>query len=230
MNDFVPSGYISIREALNRLGRKLCGSEWTGEEEKARSGLMSEDEWLRIRDMAPARGGGEPRSRMAARPHLTGNPSDPRYQEEYRAHKRLAEARHRLHVLLEAGDLEAAILDPWKGQLHRASTAFWRRHDAGRMIENGQAPIPRSPNLGTLWVKEFDEGSTSTKPIPQSKIADVIRALQEKVATESLTRPQQKDFVRRTFPHYRVTERQFSKIFQAVPVLTGRPKKSNEKV
>jgi hypothetical protein len=31
---FVPNGYLSIREALNRLGRELFPSEWTGEEYK----------------------------------------------------------------------------------------------------------------------------------------------------------------------------------------------------
>jgi hypothetical protein len=33
---FVPNGYLSIQEALNRLGRELFPSEWTGEEHKAR--------------------------------------------------------------------------------------------------------------------------------------------------------------------------------------------------
>ncbi len=34
---FVPSGYVLIREALNRVGRELFPSQWTGEEHKARS-------------------------------------------------------------------------------------------------------------------------------------------------------------------------------------------------
>jgi hypothetical protein len=33
---FVPNGYLSIQEALNRLGRELFPLEWTGEEHKAR--------------------------------------------------------------------------------------------------------------------------------------------------------------------------------------------------
>jgi hypothetical protein len=51
---FVPNGYLSIQEALNRLGRELFPSEWTGEEHKARRELISEDEWLRIKDLPPA--------------------------------------------------------------------------------------------------------------------------------------------------------------------------------
>jgi hypothetical protein len=44
-------GYISIREALNRLGRELFPTEWTGEEHKARRGLISADQWLKIKDL-----------------------------------------------------------------------------------------------------------------------------------------------------------------------------------
>jgi hypothetical protein len=44
MPEFVPSGYYSIHEALNRLGRELFPSTWTGEERKARSGLISKEE------------------------------------------------------------------------------------------------------------------------------------------------------------------------------------------
>jgi hypothetical protein len=32
MSEFIPSGYVSIREALHRLGRELFPSEWTGDE------------------------------------------------------------------------------------------------------------------------------------------------------------------------------------------------------
>ena len=60
MTEFVPSGYISIREALNRLGRELFRSEWTGEEHTARTGLISADEWLKMKDLpgTGASGGG----------------------------------------------------------------------------------------------------------------------------------------------------------------------------
>jgi hypothetical protein len=40
MPEFVPSGYFSIHEALNRLGRELFPSAWTGEEHTARRGLI----------------------------------------------------------------------------------------------------------------------------------------------------------------------------------------------
>src|SRR6266568_2645165 len=93
MPEFVPSGYLSIHEALNRLGRELFPSAWTGEEHKARRGLISEEEWSRIKDLPPARGGGAgieiPRTKRApatkAAPHTSGDPSDPLYQEEGQA-------------------------------------------------------------------------------------------------------------------------------------------------
>jgi hypothetical protein len=37
MPEFVPSGYLSIGDALDRLGGKLFPSTWTGEEHKAAS-------------------------------------------------------------------------------------------------------------------------------------------------------------------------------------------------
>jgi hypothetical protein len=140
MTEFVPSGYISIREALNRLGRELFGSKWTGEEHKARSGLISADEWLKTKDLpglghsgggsrprrviiertlpvtASVRSTGDPRGRKTE----PTDPCDPSYQAEYRAAERHAAARHELRIRLEAGHLEAAILDPYSGELYRA--------------------------------------------------------------------------------------------------------------
>jgi hypothetical protein len=159
--------------------------------------------------------------------HSSGDPSDPSYQEEYRARQRYVDAQHRLRQLLEAGQLEAAILDPFTGALHQATTSLWRRHDADRLIEKGQAPIPRSLNTGSVLVKRFAEPNVDTKPIPQAKIQEAIEALKEKIATESLTRPEQADFLRETFSAYRITERQLRQIFEAVPMPTGRPRKSD---
>ena len=198
MTEIVPHGYISVREAVNCLGRELFPEAWTGKEHEARRGLISEEEWLKIKDLAPARGGGAPgsaplRTTIAASAatalHSTGDPSSSSYQAEYRARKRYEDACYRLRALLEAGDLEAAILDPFTGKLHRASTALWRRLDADRMIEKGRAPIPHSLNTGSLVVKKFPVPSRPRTRLPASKIGDVIDALREKVATEYLTRP-----------------------------------------
>ena len=186
MTEMVPHGYISAREAVDRLGRELFSSEWTGEEYKARRRLISENEWLKIKDLAPARGGGAPGSAPGPRtiiapaataPHQTGDPSSSSYQAEYRARNNTENACKRLRAKLEAGELKAAILDPFKGRLHRASTALWRRHDADRMIEKGRAPIPYSPNTGKLVVKEFPVPSRPRTPLPGTKIREVADAL-----------------------------------------------------
>jgi hypothetical protein len=72
-----------------RLGGKLFPSTWTGEEHKARRGLISKDEWSRIKDPPPARGGGPPRSEILRSrrasaadqtPHASDDPSDPLYR------------------------------------------------------------------------------------------------------------------------------------------------------
>jgi hypothetical protein len=232
MPEFVPSGYLSIRDAVNRLGRKLFESAWTGEEHRARRGLISEDEWARIKDLPPARGSGamlpSTKAQPKPAPHSSGNPSDPLYQAEYEARKRYVSVCSKLRASLERGDLEAVILDPFTGTMHGASASLWRRHDADRIIERGQASIPGSPNTGQLLVKQFAEANESNKPIPHAKIQDAIEALKQKTAAESLTRPQQKDFLRKTFASYRLTERQLNEIFRAVPVPTGRPRKSDK--
>jgi hypothetical protein len=84
MTEFVPHGYISVHEAVNRLGRELFPEAWTGEEYEARSGLISEEEWLKKKDLASARGGGAPGSApipktiaapVATALHPTGDPS-----------------------------------------------------------------------------------------------------------------------------------------------------------
>jgi hypothetical protein len=247
MTEFVPRGYISIRETLNRLGRERFGSEWTGEEHKARSGLVSADQWLKTKDLpgTGASGSGmrpgqviiERTLPVTAGVPLTGdsrrrrteptNPCDPLYQAEYRAAERHAAARHELRVRLEAGHLEAAILDPYSGELYRVPARMWRQGDADRIIKRGRTQKPSGGNIGDLLVKRFAAASV---PASAAKIAEAIEALKEKIATESLTRPQQAEFLRKRFPTYRVTERQRREIFRAVPVPTGRPRKSDKKV
>ena len=236
MSTFVPSGYVSMHEALNRLGRELFSSKWTGEEHKARRGLMSAEQWLKIKDLPPARGGGavgSPVGGAFGRPVTARgprDPSDPAYQDEYQASERYAAARHQLRVRLEGGDLQAAIWDPFTGMLHSAPVSLWRQHNADRMIDKAEAPIPHSLNTGSLLVKRFAEAGESAKPMPQARIREAIEALKAKTATETLTRPQQEDFLRASFPDFHITKAQISQIFQEVPIRTGRPKKSDKAV
>jgi hypothetical protein len=173
-----------------------------------------------------------PRSNPArkAAPHSSLDPSDPLYQEEYRARQRHVDVQRRLRQMLDAGELEVAILDPWTGKLHQASVSLWRRHDADRMIAKGQAPIPGSANTGKLLVKRFAEAKEPHKPLPRAKIPEAIEALEAKIAIERLTRRQQADFLRQTFANYRLTEQQIREIFRAVAVPTGRPKKSDKRI
>jgi hypothetical protein len=234
MPQFIPSGYLSIREALNHLGRELFSRNWTGEEHAARCGLISEEERSRIKDLPPARGGGAPgshaRSRRPKAPPARAtptDPSDPFYQAAYRANQRYKTTCGHLRSSLERGALEAAILDPFTGTLHRAPASLWRRHDADRLIARGQAPIRGSRNTGLLLVKDFAEAK-GRKPIPQAKMHEAVKILKEETATEYLTRPQQKDLLRKTFPSHTITERQFDEIFRAVPTSRGRPKKSDK--
>jgi hypothetical protein len=98
------------------------------------------------------------------------------------------------------------------------------------MLESGGAPIPHSPNTGSLLVKRFADASIHAKRMPAAILARAIEVLKERIKTESLTRPRQAEFVRKTFPKYHIGERQMSEIFQAVPVATGRPKKSGKKI
>ena len=62
MPEFIPHGYFSVRDALDRLGRELFQSEWTGEEHKARRLLISVNELLQM-----ARSSGVPVTRRTPR-------------------------------------------------------------------------------------------------------------------------------------------------------------------
>jgi hypothetical protein len=244
MTEFVPSGYITIREALDRLGVELSPTQWTGQERTARTGLMSAEEAA-----SPGTGasgsGMRPGRIIVARPLNTpvskvawtakqktalDDPFDPSYREERRAAQRFAPVSRQLRVLLEAGDLEAAIWDGETGKLHRVPVQTWRQHDADRMIKSGRAQIPPYGNIGLLLVKGFTPARVPLKPMPEAKIAEAAAALKEKTATENLTRPQQAEFVRQMFSDYHVTQRQLMEIFREVPVQKGRPTKSNKKV
>jgi hypothetical protein len=88
--------------------------------------------------------------------------------------------------------------------------------------------MPGSRNTGSLLVKDFAEAKGAKRPLPEAKLREAVKILKEKSATDRLTRPQQKNLIRKTFPAYRFTERQFSEIFRAVPTLQGRPRKSNK--
>jgi len=233
MPEFIPHGYFSVRDALDRLGRELFQSEWTGEEHKARRLLISVNELLQMArgldvPVTMPRSTKAPATTPAS--HSSSDRSEPSHQEEIKARKRQVAAHQRLRQLLEAGKLKAAILDPSSGKIHQASVSVWRRLDADRMIEKAQAPIPGSLSTGTLLIKRFAEAKVDAKPMPAAKIQEAIKALKEKMATESLTRVQQRNFVRETFPKYRVTERQLTQIFRAVPAPIGRPRKSDKKV
>ena len=84
MTEFVAHSYISIRDAVDRLARGHFPEVWTGDEYQVRSGLISEEDWLQIKDLPLARGGGAtggapaPKTLApsgAAALHSTGNPS-----------------------------------------------------------------------------------------------------------------------------------------------------------
>jgi hypothetical protein len=246
MTEIVPNGYVSIHEALSRLGRARFPAEWTGEEHKARSGLVNAEEWLRTKDLPGTGSSGSwrgPGRLIVERPLNTpvtanvvsqeaarSDPCDPSYQAERRAAERYAAASQQLRVLLEAGHLKAVILDPWSGELHPVPVRMWRQDGADPIIRYGRAQKPPSGNIGDVLVEQFADASAPSKPMPRAKIAEAIEVLKEKIATESLTRPQQAKFVRNRFPSYHIPERQLSEIFRAIPVLTGRPRKSNKKV
>jgi hypothetical protein len=169
--------------------------------------------------------------KKAATPHPTGDPSDASYQAEYRAYERYEAARYELRVRLESGRLEAVILDPFRGTIHRARLSLWRQHNADRIISKGEAPIPYTDMTGSFFIKTFPDTSGDLKPpIPETKIREAIELLKKKIASASLTRPQQAEFVRQTFQNFHVTERQMQQIFQEVPVSIGRRKNSDKKI
>jgi len=92
----------------------------------------------------------------------------------------------------------------------------------------GRAPIPRTPNMGFIFIKEIRVEAAPAKPMPEAKIREAIKALQQEMAKKSLTRSQQADFLRKTFPDYHLSVRLLTKIYQSVTVRPGRPKQKSD--
>src|SRR5215207_3894026 len=147
----VPNGYVTVRDALNQIGKSLFPKDWTGEEHEARSGLISREEWDRLKN-TPATGhfgsGARPYgytgpldSRGSYRPPAPSfeDPDTEEYQAERVAHDRFSKVFLELHTRLEAGLATAAIVDPWSGKLEKISRAEWRRNDADRFLLKGRS-------------------------------------------------------------------------------------------
>jgi len=142
---FVQNGYLSIQEALNRLGRELFPLEWTGEEHKARRGLISEEEWLRIQRSGPGTWWGCAGQRAHDAKYAwgeTGGTFERRSFRSFLPRGVQGEAAARRCTLLEAGQLEAAILDPFTGALHQATTSLAVARDQSDALR-GSSSIPR---------------------------------------------------------------------------------------
>lgn len=166
----VPPGYETPADALDALGRTNFGDAWTGEERKARSGLVSVDEYQSAASSSgsghsgSAAGWGRPTGldacgsglsrsgRITIAPALAprevrdfwpfGDPHDPTYQTEREARHRWEQVVEALLMLLAQGARRAISLDRSLStpRRHELKPDFWLRSDAAKILEKGCVP------------------------------------------------------------------------------------------
>jgi hypothetical protein len=157
MTSFVPSGFTRTRDILDRIGRELYPTEWKGEpEHEARAGLISLEQY-EYEKCTPGIGSSDSGSGPSIGGGLraAGSPDDPEYQAEYLARQRYEAARLELLTRLEAGALQAVVIDPRNGRAYKVDRNIWRRNDAEHFIDRGQAPYRgvHCEQIGTLYIK-----------------------------------------------------------------------------
>jgi hypothetical protein len=155
MTSFVPSGFERTRDILDRIGRELYPTEWKGEpEHKARAGLIGPEQH-EYEKCTPGTGSSGSRSSIGGGLMADGNPDHPEYRAEYLARQRYEAARLELRTRLEAGVLQAVVIEPWNGRDYNVDRKIWRRKDANHFIDRGTAPYRgvHCEQIGTLYIK-----------------------------------------------------------------------------
>jgi hypothetical protein len=139
-----PAGFISVREAAERIGVRIFGSEWTGKEAAARQGLASLEEWEQAQvEIVPVRGsgaGGIPPLAQVTDPWPHGDPTSPDYQEERSAAERWRVALGHLQQFLAHGTVAGALLYRSTGRTSPLPAGAWLEGGAGRKLAKGRAP------------------------------------------------------------------------------------------
>lgn len=157
----IPSGCISIQDAINLIGREKFGAAWTEKEHAARAGLIT-IERHEYEKRTPARSGGgtlpglhvtvSKASMVKVERRPEDDPGSEIYQAERVARERLDASKEELIRRLEAGEWSAIIVDPWSGQKHESGRSMWRTSFAYRCIEKARAQMPRSTNEGKVYI------------------------------------------------------------------------------
>jgi hypothetical protein len=216
-----PAGYMQPREAINAVGRELYPTDWVGDEDQAPAFQFAPGQII------PSGSGAG--SMFVYRQSRTATKHEPvKYEparmadtEEYRrkyeanvaARKRWQEVSEELLRRLEAGEVHAAVLDPWTGAIHKVPHSFWRRNDAERMLIRGQAPIPYSSNYGTLLLELFQAKAAKVAK-RQLTASEMNNAVQRLKTSPNLTRSQQRKVILDLYPH--MTDRKWRELLRIV--------------
>lgn len=114
MTDFVPSGYVTLEEAVDRIGQCLMPHEWLGHEVD-----------LLKRDSSVTEEGPAAREEAATADARIG---------------RLDHAVNRLLDELSAGDIEAVVADA-QGEAHAFPALLWKKLGIRAVFRSGELPV-----------------------------------------------------------------------------------------
>lgn len=145
---FAPSGFITVEDAINIVGRDVFEEKWTGRESSARSGLITVEryEMEKAQPVMSGSGAGGPRRawQIEADPlkrYPYGDPHSDEYKAELEARERWVAARVELRKRLEATSTISSALDPETGAMKSIDPAMWRRSNALHFLESGSVPM-----------------------------------------------------------------------------------------
>lgn len=193
----IPQGYVTARDAVDRVGRLLFGAGWTGKEGTARQGLVAAEEYALAQvtpgTMAAGSGAGgitftpdpDPGKRW---PY--GDPTAEEYQQERASRERWDAATTALLEDLASGARTTISLDRATGRRYPIGAEFWLSRDGGKALSTGRAP-PKAhyrPS-GDLLIAEPPAASRRTvargpaaktrgpKPVKRESVIRAMRAM-----------------------------------------------------
>ncbi|WP_095203210.1 hypothetical protein [Mesorhizobium carmichaelinearum] len=242
---FAPSGFLTVLDALNELGRELFNEKWTGKENSARARLITAEQY-ELDKITPGTGSrgsaagfpgrGGPGRGFYIEPdplkrYPFGDPHSDEYKAELAARERLETARVEMHRRLEATAMVSSVLDTNSGVMKAIDAATWRRADAPSMIEGGWAPS-YSNGKGVLLIAKWPQPTAAAKVGAEKRRTVSFKALRDflsRISDETKkTEKQFRDAADLEFPDRHIPRRLWTDAFATVPASSRRGRGEND--
>lgn len=204
MSDFIPDGYIELREALDRVGRYEFPSEWTGDEldavyktaPGAASGggarFYNPREQFKRKELPPAE-----LSHIRAQQRLA-------HEHNLRLDKRRAAAEQALWQALQGGMIAGAYVHPMSGHLVALKAPWWRSDEGREALRRRRPPTYRAAAERPILLLREDVRKTFGSPprtatkIKHDGLVEFLNRCADGIKTESACRLEAENHFKRT--------------------------------